>query len=260
MKKNGFVSTTLIYTFFILFLLLMLYLLNSYSRNRLLLEQYKNEIKEAMYELSSADININFMVWNDESEDYELAEGVSNIGYEFEREFSYCKNGSVIEYNNNNVSVTAEQRDLCYVYFKRLTSDITIRIYKKESATANRVEVTEIPDRSYNLSNSTCTKGSISFDAFTREILVRSTEPTVCEVEFTHSSSGVTADIILKIYTKESVDSERVRVDSVPNSSYTLTNSSCTKGTIEFNSTTRKFLVKAPGTTVCEAEFTLNGG
>ena len=46
MKKNGFVSTALIYTFFILFLLLMLFLLNSYSSIRFLMEQYKYDIKK----------------------------------------------------------------------------------------------------------------------------------------------------------------------------------------------------------------------
>ena len=43
MKKNGFVATSVIYSFFIIFLLLMLFIINSYSRIRILLEDYKND-------------------------------------------------------------------------------------------------------------------------------------------------------------------------------------------------------------------------
>lgn len=123
MKKNGFVSTTLIYTFFIIFLTLMIFLLNSYSRNRYLLSTYKYDIKKSFAENNGAnsksDLEVYFMVWNKESLEYELANDLPE-GYTLEKELSSCKNGSTIDFVDNKVAITSQGKDTCYLYFKPL--------------------------------------------------------------------------------------------------------------------------------------------
>ena len=124
MKKNGFVSTTLIYTFFIIFLTLMIFLLNSYSRNRYLLSTYRYDIKKSFNETNNAtssnsklDIELYFLVWNNETAEYELVSDLPE-GYNLENEFSSCKNGSTINYVDNRLKIKAKERDVCYLYFK----------------------------------------------------------------------------------------------------------------------------------------------
>ena len=182
MKKNGFVSTSLIYTFFILFLLLMLFLLNSYSRNRFLLEQYKSEIKESLFELSKADINLYVMVWNKITHDYDLRGNIPVFGYEYEEEVSYCKNNSIIEYNDGAIRLTSEGKDSCYAYFYPLTEDIILTIYTKETVDSEKVEVTSVPESSYEYSEteSSCTKGTITFDPNTQDFTIKSKYQTEC--------------------------------------------------------------------------------
>lgn len=189
MKKNGFISTSLIYTFFILFLLLMLFLLNSYSRNRFLLEQYKSEIKESLFELSRADINLFVMIWNKNTHDYELRSNIPLFGYEYEEEFSYCKNNSILEFRDGAIRLTAEGKDICYAYFYALTEDIVLTIYTKESADSELVEVTTVPESGYEYSEteSSCTKGTIKFNPATQDFTIKSKYQTECSAVFVRS-------------------------------------------------------------------------
>ena len=124
MKKNGFISTSLIYTFFVLFLLLMLFLINSYSSKRFLLDRYKYDVKNKMLEDSAADINIYFMVYDEDSKEYELRYEIpeKSEGYHFDIELSYCKKTpkSNIGYylTENEIKVSGiKQKDFCYIYF-----------------------------------------------------------------------------------------------------------------------------------------------
>ena len=105
MKKNGFISTSLIYTFFIVFLLMMIFLLNSYSRVRFLLEEFKYDIKESFANESIADVNLYFVIYDSTTGGYEITNEMPSFGYSYDSEFSYCKNGSKITYINNHISV-----------------------------------------------------------------------------------------------------------------------------------------------------------
>ncbi len=118
MKKNGFISTTLIYTFFIIFLTLMLFLLNSYSRNRYLLSTYTYDIKNSFNNNSNKDLNIILRVWNENNKEYELVEELEDIEYVLEEDISYCKNGSEIQYINKELKINTDKKDTCYIYFK----------------------------------------------------------------------------------------------------------------------------------------------
>lgn len=56
MKKNGFISVTVIYTFFLVFLSLMLYIVTNLVVNRNLLNNMKTTIKNELMILISIDI------------------------------------------------------------------------------------------------------------------------------------------------------------------------------------------------------------
>lgn len=118
MKKNGFVSTTLIYTFFILFLALMIFLLGSYSHNRHLLTSYKNDIKLSFSERSGQDINAYFMIYNEKTEGYDLKKNVPSDDYIFVENMSSCNNGATITYENGKYKISAAKTDDCYLFFK----------------------------------------------------------------------------------------------------------------------------------------------
>ncbi len=119
MKKNGFVSTTLIYTFFILFLALMIFLLGSYSHNRHILNSYKTDIKVSLLENSGQDINVYFMVYNEVTEGYDLKKSVPNKDeYALVENMSNCNNGSTITFENGKYKIAAAKTDDCYLFFK----------------------------------------------------------------------------------------------------------------------------------------------
>lgn len=118
MKKNGFVSTTLIYTFFILFLALMIFLLGSYSHNRHLLSSYKNDIKLSFVERAGQDINIYYMIYNDITEGYDLKKNIPSDDYALVESISSCNNGATITYENGKYKISAAKTDDCYLFFK----------------------------------------------------------------------------------------------------------------------------------------------
>ena len=118
MKKNGFVSTTLIYTFFILFLALMIFLLGSYSHNRHLLSSYRSDIKISLLERSGQDVNVYFMIYNDVTEGYDLRKNVPNSNYAMVESISSCNNGATIKYENGKYKISAAKTDDCYLFFK----------------------------------------------------------------------------------------------------------------------------------------------
>ncbi len=119
MKKNGFVSTTLIYTFFIIFLSLMIFLVNSYSKNRYMLNEYKDKIKNDFVENNNLDINLYFMVYNEETKEYEVEYNMPKEGYIYKEEYSYCKNGSEMVKEENKIFIKANKKDSCYAYFEK---------------------------------------------------------------------------------------------------------------------------------------------
>ena len=235
MKKNGFVSTSIIYTFFVIFLLLMMFLLNNYSRIRFLLDEYKYDIKNSFALESLADINLFFMVYNEMHGDYELVDNLPLIGYTYNEEFSYCKNGSEIIYNNGNISIASSRRDSCYAYFTKNESDVKLNVYVKESNVIEPILVKKIPDNSYNLISATCTNGgTITFDDLARKFTIDSEKKTECEAVFAKKKS----DITINIY-KESASGDKVfenekyaLVDNVPGTGYTFYKYECLGDTV----------------------------
>ena len=188
----------------------MLFLLNSYSRVRFLLEDYKYDIKESFNNLNKADINLYVMSMEHSTGEYELMDQVPVFGHIYDEEFSYCENGSTITYLNGNISVTASGKDSCYAYFVELERDIVLKIYKKESETSERVLVNNIPNRAYSLTSSSCTKGSITFNGETRRFKISSSEKTVCEVEFTKND----LDININVYKEDASGSHTHIIDN----------------------------------------------
>lgn len=262
MKKNGFISTTLIYTFFILFLLLMLFLLNSYSSIRFLLERYKYEIKDSFAESSVADINLYIMVWDNTSGEYELQDNIPIFGYYYEPSYSYCKNGSTISYVNGNVSITAIRKDSCYAYFREADSDIVLKIYTKESANSNRVLVKNIPSSIYKLTSQNCTKGTINFNENTRKFVIQSNEKTECEVEFTKKEM----DIVLNIYKQDAYGSHEYNglkyqlTSEIPGINYSYNSYKCINNDVNTVITEEngELVVESSGKNECNVYY--NGG
>ena len=260
MKKNGFVSTTVIYTFFIIFLMLMLFLLNSYTRVRFLLEEFKRDIKEDIANESLADINLYIMVWDPVTNEYKIKESVPTIGYVYEPKFSYCKNSSSLSYINGNISVTAQRRDSCYVYFKEAEQDITLKIYTKESEDAEARLVSNIPNNVYRYSFSNCTNGAtLNWNDSTRKITISSSQKTVCEVYFTK----IEMDIILNLYKEDANGSHEFNgvmyseTSTVPGSNYVFDTYSCKNNlaTITIDDATNALLVESPGKDECDVYF-----
>jgi len=265
MKKNGFISTSLIYTFFILFLLLMVFLLNSYSSNRFLLEQYKYDIKNTFATGSNADVDLYLMVYDETTGDYELVDEIPKLGYNFEPQFSRCRNGSTMSYTNGNIAISIKRKDICYAYFRKTEQDIILKIYTKESDDSKKVHVKNIPERNYKLTSKSCTNGAdIEFFEETRKFSITASSKTTCEMVFTKSES----DIKLNLY-KESVYGKHEynglnyeSVNDVPGlnymfSAYTCSNSS-SNTKITYDSNTSELNIESNGKNECNVYF--NGG
>lgn len=261
MKNKGFVSTSLIYTFFIIFLLLMIFLLNSYSRVRFLLEDYKYDIKESFASLNNADINLNIMALEYSSGEYELMDHVPTFGYIYDEEFSYCENGSNITYSNGNISVAATKKDNCYAYFIGLEKDIVLRVYKKESETGNATLINNIPNRSYNLASASCTKGTITFNETTRRFLISSSEKTVCEVIFIKRDMDINVNVYKEIpggshiYEIDGNNIKFTLVNDIPNSDYTLHSYDCENDDTTIKEENGELVVDATGKDTCNVYY-----
>ena len=192
MKKNGFVSTSLIYTFFIIFLSMMVFLLNSYSRTRYLMDEIKHDIKSNFASLKNGDVNIYFMVYDNITKEYELNSNMPLAGYNYNPDFSYCKNGSTINFVNGNIVVEGIGKDACYAYFKGNGYDIDLKIYIKESADSEKILVNSIPNVNYDFTKSECNNDVIlNFDTATRTFNANTNKSASCEVLFTKNNAKV---------------------------------------------------------------------
>lgn len=258
MKKNGFVSTSIIYTFFVIFLILMLFLLNSYSRVRFLLEDYKYDIKNNFAHLSTADVNLYFLTWDVNRQEYEYVDEMPTFGYEYESEFSYCKNGSNIAYQNGNVSVTVNKKDTCYAYFKEKDKDIILKIYRKESESGQKTLVNSIPNEAYKLTSSYCTNNAtIEFNESTRKFKISSQTKTECSVEFTKKDM----DVVLNIYkqtsngTYEYDNLKFSKTNEMPGSNYSLYKYVC-KNNTTISEINNELVLTTSGKDECNVYYT----
>ena len=219
MKKNGFVASSLIYTFVVVFLGLMLFLLNSYYRVGNLADKYKLDIRTSLLNDKRADLNIDMMVWNEITKEYEKVKDVPKIGYYFESDYSYCENNSQLNYQNGIITL----KDYCYAYFKKRDEDIKINIYTKEKANSEEVLVNSIPSPVYKIESSNCTNGAqIKFTESDRKFTVKAKNKTECKVVFVKRQT----DIELQIY-KESASGNQnfenlkyMETDNIPGLNY----------------------------------------
>lgn len=264
MKKNGFVSTSLIYTFFIVFLLLMVYLLNSYSRIRFLLEEYKYDIKESFATADVGDISLYFYVKSSVTGEYEMVNNMPMFGYVFQSEFSYCKNGSVITAQGGNVSVAVTRKDSCYAYFDPIETDIILEIYKKESSNGSRIKVNAVPSAAYSYVSGSCSNGTIEFNEETRKFKISASTKTKCVVDFVRKDM----DININMY-KQSATGEKVYngvnytfIDNVPSGNYILNAYQCINNNtdITVDSSTGDLIVNSRGENTCDVYFKFTGG
>lgn len=264
MNKKGFVSTSLIYTFFIVFLLLMLFLLNSYSRVRFLLEDYKRDIKESFVDLTKGDINLYIMVWNYASEEYELVDEVPTFGYDFDEEFSGCEDGGKISYSGGNISITASKKVDCYAYFVEKDWDIILRVFTKEDANSDRVFVKRIPTALYTLTNKSCSSSTatIDFDEVTRKFKINSSEKTICEAEFTKRDIDVNINIYKEMVGGEHyqyIDGEKVSftyVKEVPPTGYYYHSFDCKNNNVSITEEDGELIIDAKGEDDCNVYYT----
>lgn len=230
MKKNGFISTTLIYTFFIIFLLLMILVLNSYSSKRFLLEKYIFDIRSSFIEKAGADIDLYIMVFDISSQEYEIKKDVPLFGYKFNSTLSFCKNNSNISFENDKVIVKAKKKDICYAYFDEMNQDINIRMYTRETSSGERQLVKTMPNYSYIYEKGTCSNGAtIEFNESTRKFNIQSSGKTECEVDFIKKE----LDVIINIYKESSAgdieynDKKYIETKTIPGSSYNFIGFTC---------------------------------
>lgn len=260
MKKNGFISTSLIYTFFVLFLLLMLLLLNSYSSNRFLIEQYKYDIKNSFALESTADINLFLLAWDEESQDYETVEEIPTVGYLFDSEYSYCVNGSSVSYNGSDILVSASGKDTCYAYFKESDGDIELKIYTQEKQGGPLKLVRNMPNLNYSFTSAECTSpGVITFDETARKFTINSSKKTKCEAIFTK----VQNDIVLNIF-KESAYGNHIyngikytEVEDIPDYRYTFGDYVCTNKDVSttIKSVNNELVIESDGKNECNVYY-----
>lgn len=127
MNNKGFVSSALIYTFFILFLILMVFLLNDYSSTRYMVDRYRYDIKQELYEMTNKDLNLYIMVKEKNASDYKYVKELdSTKNYNFIVNESFCKDSinskdkstkSSVNYVDNNIVITSTGIAFCYAYF-----------------------------------------------------------------------------------------------------------------------------------------------
>lgn len=83
MKKNGFISISVVYSFFFIFLLLLLFVLNNMINDRILISKIKNKVKE---EISDTNFSRYLIKNSGESlvyHDYSLEYGARDLSYRF---------------------------------------------------------------------------------------------------------------------------------------------------------------------------------
>ena len=213
MKNNkGFISTTLIYTFFIIFLLLMVFTLGTYSKVRYLLEEYRYDIKNSFVSESKSDIELKFYVkeCSDPSCDYELKSEMPTTNlYVFDR--YDCSRGS-LEYINNNISITTNGKTECIAYFSRAQSDIVLEIYTKENSNDKPIYVNDIPNnlyvyqdsetKCYDTEENEIAKENydLDYDDVNKKFTITYGDKIKCKAYFIRKESDITVNIYEETY------------------------------------------------------------
>ena len=220
-----------------MFLLLMIFLLNSYSKNRNLLTSYKYDIKNGFATKNEADINLILMAWNKNTLEYEKVNEIPTYGYNFSQDFSYCKGNSKISYENGNVIIEATNKDTCYAYFIASDSDIVLEIYQKEYLNSSKILIDSVPTADYELISSSCSNNAqISFDNTTRKFDIKAQDKTVCEALFV--KNNLTLNIFVEdttgTYSFETLKYRKV--ENIPGINYSFASYTCLHGSTIKNS------------------------
>lgn len=134
-NNKGFISTSVIYAIFIVFLLMLTTLFLYYFNSRMLLTEYKSELKDYLIEnnsFSDSDIIVNFYLKNDLG-NYDYVDEVIS-GYDINTGASECmyvsgtKISDVdIDFNKNSLEYTllfdigdiTNEQIICYLYFDK---------------------------------------------------------------------------------------------------------------------------------------------
>ena len=211
--------------------------MNNYTSMRYIVEQYRINFRNDLKELSSADINIYYEVWDDVTQEYKLSNTLPGLGYEYES-ISFCVNDSELSYSNGKVYVAAKGKDYCYAYFRNANELVTYRIYTKELDDPSDFKgnfVRSVPDNTFEFTSYSCTNNEVvTFDAETRLLSVNATNKTTCEVIFTRKDTNVT----LNIYNESPTGSvtylgkKYEKVDEIPKEGYTFDTYTCVNSSV----------------------------
>ncbi len=291
MKKNGFISTTLIYTFFTTFLLLLVFLLNSYARTDFITEQIKEEIKNEPKDLSN-DVNLSVCIRNLNNDDCKPVSEIPNGPFKLKT--ASCDNKVAqdsITYENGKISFTANDKVNCSVELIQELLDININIFinnkdknkeAKEVSMDNFEQVYNMPNKTYTyleaLTKCTTLAGvtldstnynlTLNESANPREFELQTDEQIICNTYFVRKS----ADIELHIFKEDSngtnllndTGKKYLKVNSVNEipTNFTfdkINNRVCTPPVDEenfiYNSSSRTFEIYATEKTECSVYF-----
>lgn len=256
MNNKGFISSAVVYSFFIIFLILMVYLISSYSTVRFMLSQIKYDIRSGADLSMMGDLSLYIYVYDEEERDYTLANTIPLYGYDFE-EYSYCKNGSRISYMDGKINIVSPKKDICYAYFRQTSGDITLNMYTVDENDKNKKLVLNIPDNTYFFKEASCTKGSISYDSSKRKFDIKTNDKTVCNATFKKKSNIVT----LKYYIEDASGKEvyedfKYSLTSSVGSEYSYYGYKCKNGTtLTYDRANNKFDYKEEVTDTCNIYY-----
>lgn len=196
---------------------------------------------------------------------------IPKAGYVYNKEKSYCVNGSVIDFDNETfeTTITADKYDLCYMYFDATNnSDVILNVYAEDVDsngkglnTYSKLDISDLPIVNYELNTdkSSCQYGSeIAYDSKENLISVDFGRKDICNVYM--DSRDLSSDISLKLFVQaRSGDTNYLEVKEVPSGkSYVLntSKSSCDgDGSLVYENGTVS--VEANGKVACQAYLDL---
>ena len=142
---------------------------------------------------------------------------------------SYCVNGSIIDYSDYNVEISASAHDVCYLYFKSTAAlDMQLDVYlqnvnEQGEAIANsytKLETANIPSIGYgfNASRSGCDNNStLTYNDKTNMFTINSTVKDKCVAYM----DALDIDVAVKLYVQEHKgSSEYYEATSIPHNYY----------------------------------------
>lgn len=112
--------------------------------------------------------------------------GLPGIGYRFNKEKTSCKNGSIIDFDeeSNEFVVSSKSKDVCDAYMDAMDVDINVLLFIQSKKGSNTYyEAKSIPNTSYYVLNnkSSCTGGAL-VSLVNQNIVVKTSRKTNCAV------------------------------------------------------------------------------